>query len=222
MKVLSINVSTVRGVSINGKEVPTGIYKMPSDDAVPVRKSGLEGDEQADLTVHGGPWQAVYGYPSEHYGRWAEFLGQPTLPYGTFGENLTTVGLLETEVCVGDIHRVGTVLLQVTSARLPCFKFAHKVGSSAILKPFLESGNSGFYYRVLEEGTIQPGESIEVVSRDPRGITVREMLGLYKFHEGGLAELERALGIEALSPIFREALARRLESQTGAPPEAAQ
>ena len=125
---------------------------------------------------------------------------------------VTTLGILETEVCVGDIHRFGSAVLQVTSCRLPCFKFAHKVGSPAILKPFLESGHSGLYYQVLEPGTITAGDSIEILERDPRAFTVRAVLGLLRFHEGTSHDLERALQIEALSPIFRAAFEERQRS----------
>lgn len=210
MRVLSVCRSAVRTVVMQDRPVPTGIYKEPVDGAVAVHPLGLDGDEQADLTVHGGPHQAVYAYPSEHYHHWEEFLGREGLPYGTFGENVTTIGLLETEVFLGDIHRYGTALLQVTSTRLPCFKFAHKVANSSILKPFTQSGYSGFYYRVLEPGTVAAGDPLEIVERDAAAVTVREALGLYRLNEGNDELLERALRVEALSPLFRDAFLKRL------------
>ncbi|TLD72341.1 MOSC domain-containing protein [Phragmitibacter flavus] len=211
MQVLSINRSLVKTVNINGKDAPTGIYKEPVFDPVAVHTLGLEGDAQADLTVHGGPHQAVYSYAIEHYPHWQQFLHRDHLHHGTFGENLTTSGLLETEVFVGDIHRMGSVVLQVTSCRLPCSKFAHKIGSTEILKPFLESGHSGLYYQVLQPGTITVGDPIEIIQRDPNAMTVRTVLGLYKFHEGTRDDLEKSLQIEALSPLFRKAIEARLQ-----------
>jgi len=209
MKVLSVNVSLTRTVLINGKEVPTGIYKEPVPEAV-VHKLSMAGDEQADLTVHGGEHQAVYGYPMEHYGHWESILGEK-LDYGTFGENLTTEGLLETEVCIGDVHRMGTAVLQVTSARIPCFKLGHKLHRPDILKPFLQSGYSGFYYRVVHEGVIHRGDEIEVIQRDPRAVTVREAVGMYRLNEGTKEQLQKALSIEALSPFYRDGFTQRLE-----------
>jgi MOSC domain-containing protein YiiM len=211
MQVLSINRSPIKTVNINGRKVLTAIDKEPVMEPVAVHPLGLEGDAQADRKVHGGPHQAVYSYAIEHYPFWQQFLQRSRLDYGSFGENLTTSGLLETEVYVGDIHRMGSVVLQVTSCRLPCFKFAHKMGSSAILKPFLESGHSGLYYKVLEPGIISPGDPIEVIARDPRAMTVRTILGLYRFHEGTREDLKKALQIDALSPLFRDAITARLQ-----------
>ncbi|MES2476944.1 MAG: MOSC domain-containing protein [Verrucomicrobiota bacterium] len=210
MKVLSVNRSLPRTLLINGKEVSTGIYKEPQQGHGKVGKLGLEGDGQADLTVHGGLWQALYAYPIEHYPRWENEVGRSGLPPGTFGENLTLEGLIETEVCIGDIHRMGELLLEVTSPRIPCFKLGHKLGKPDILKSFLQSGCSGFYYRVLEGGSISADTVIEVVSRDAEKLTVRELLGLYRLGEGGVEDLRRALQVAAISPLVRHELAARL------------
>jgi MOSC domain-containing protein YiiM len=210
MKVLSVNRSLVRLVEVNGKEVPTGIYKEPVDAAVMVHSLGLEEDGQADLKVHGGPYQAVYAYPAEHYLHWQQALDREHLEPGTFGENLTVSGLLETEVCIGDVHRIGGTVLQVTCERIPCFKLGHKLNRPDILKPFLQSGRSGFYYRVVESGTVAAGDSVEVLERDPEGITVRALLGMHRLHEGTPEDLRRALKIEALSPLVRSEFEERL------------
>ncbi len=210
MKVLSVNRSLPRTLSINGKDVSTGIYKESVTAAVHVGNLGLDGDGQADLTVHGGLWQAVYAYPSEHYARWETELGASGFPPGTFGENLTTVGLIETEVCIGDVHRIGEVLLEVTSPRIPCFKLGHKLAKPDILKSFLQSGCSGFYYRVLEIGKITANTTVEVASRDPGKLTVRQLLGLYRLGEGGADDLRRALQVGAISPLVRRDLEARL------------
>jgi MOSC domain-containing protein YiiM len=211
MQVLHVNRAEPRTVVINGKDVLTGIYKEPVAGAVPVHKLGMEGDGQADLTVHGGPFQALYAYPVEHYAYWESELGAEPFPPGTFGENLTLEGLLETEVCIGDVHRIGALVVQVTSPRIPCFKFGNKVNKPDILKPFLQSGRSGFYLRVVEEGPVAAGIAVEIVSRDPRQVTVRDLLGMFRLGEGSRGSIEKALEIDALSPIVRKDLEARLE-----------
>ncbi len=211
MQVLHVNRSMPLTLPINGRDVPTGIYKEPVTGEVTVRRLGLDGDGQADLTVHGGPHQAVYAYPVEHYAHWEQELATPSFPPGTFGENLTLSGLLETDVCVGDIHRMGEILLQVTSPRIPCFKLGHKLSRPDILKPFLHSGFCGFYYSVLEDGTLSAGTPVEVVTRDPRGVTVRELLGLYRLGEGDGDAIRKVMEVEALSPLVRKDLEGRLE-----------
>lgn len=210
MKVLSVNRALPRTVVVNGKEVPTGIYKEPVSGSIPVGRLGLEGDGQADHSVHGGPYQAVYAYPVEHYDHWQKELGGAALDPGTFGENLTVSGLMETEVCIGDVHRMGDLVLQVTCERIPCFKLGHKLNRPNILKPFLQSGRSGFYYRVVTEGEISPGTPIEVLERDARGVTVRALLGMHRLGEGSAEDLYRALEIEALSPLVRREFLARL------------
>jgi MOSC domain-containing protein YiiM len=212
MKLLSVNIAMPQEVEINGKAVRTGIYKQPVAAPVFVQRLAIEGDGQADLSVHGGPWQAVYSYPFEHYAHWEGVVGEGSYAPGMFGENLTTLGMLEDRVCIGDIWRVGGAVLQVTMPRVPCFKFGHKIGRPGILKEFLHSGRSGFYHRVLAEGMVAAGDSIESLERDPRGITVRCMLGLQKLGEGDDVTLASALEIECLPPSLRlelEAILRR-------------
>jgi len=211
MKILSINRTLPQVLEINGKLVPTGIYKEAVPGPVAVHELGLVGDGQADLTVHGGPYQAVYAYPVEHYPYWEGELGREPFEPGTFGENLTVSGLLETEVCIGDVHRMGEVVLQVTCERIPCFKLGHKLKRPDILKPFLQSGRSGFYYRVVHKGELNTGQEIEVIERDPRKVTVRALLGMHRMGEGDKDAFSRALEIEALSPLVREDLSAKLE-----------
>lgn len=210
MKVISVNRSLVRFVEVNGKEVPTGIYKEPVHVPVMVHPLGLEDDGQADLKVHGGPYQAVYAYPAEHYAHWQQELHRDHLEPGTFGENLTVSGLLESEVCIGDVHRIGGSVLQVTCERIPCFKLGHKLSRPDILKPFLQSGRSGFYYRVLQTGQVAAGDSIEIMERHAEGVTVRALLGMHRLHEGTPEDLRRTLKIEALSPLVRKEFEERL------------
>ena len=210
MKLLSVNVGMPREVEINGQAVLTGIYKHPVSGPVRLRRLSLEGDGQADLKVHGGEYQAAYSYPFEHYDHWQKVLGVGAYPPGTFGENFTVSGLMEDEIYVGDIFRFGTAAVQVTIPRLPCFKFAQKIGRSDILKEFLQSGKSGFYHRVIEEGVVEAGNQIELLERDPRGITVRQLLGMSKFGEGDDAMIRRALECECLPPAARAPLEARL------------
>lgn len=210
MKLVSVNVALPREIEINGEKIWTGIYKEPTDRPVRLGRLKLDGDGQADLSVHGGEFQAAYSYPVEHFGYWRKVLGADKLPYGTFGENLTVEGLLEDEVCVGDILSIGEAKVQVTMHRLPCFKFSHKVGRPSILKEFLQSGKSGFYHRVIQEGNVQAGDSIELLERDSRGITVRQILGMQRLGEGDMKSLERALQINCLPPSLRDDLEARL------------
>lgn len=210
MQVLHVNRSLPKTVVINGEEVTTGIYKEAVEGPVRVGRLTLEDDVQIDRRYHGGEHQAVYAYPVEHYAHWEKELGAPPFPPGMFGENLTTEGLLETEICVGDILRAGEIVLQVTSARIPCFKLGHKLNKPAILKPFLRSGFSGFYCSVLEEGMISAGTEVEIIERDPRRVSVRDLLGMQRLGEGTRESLERLLEIEALAPPAREDLLARL------------
>jgi MOSC domain-containing protein YiiM len=210
MQVLHVNRAEPQTVVINGKDVLTGIYKEPVEGAIPVHKLGMEGDGQADLTVHGGPFQALYAYPVEHYAYWENELGAEPFPPGTFGENLTLEGLLETSVYIGDVYRIGTLVVQVTSPRIPCFKFGNKVNKPDILKPFLQSGRSGFYLRVVEEGSVAAGTPVEILSQDPRHITVRDLLGMFRLGEGTAESIKQALEVDALSPIVRKDLEARL------------
>ncbi|MDR3405051.1 MAG: MOSC domain-containing protein [Chthoniobacter sp.] len=210
MKLLSVNVAMPREVEISGKLVSTAIYKEPVTGPVWLGRLTLAGDGQADLTVHGGEYQAAYSYPIEHYAHWEKTVGEKSFSPGMFGENFTISGLLEDTVCIGDIWRIGEVRVQVTMPRLPCFKFGHKIGWPAILKEFLYSGYSGFYQRVLSEGWVTAGADIEVLERDRRGFTVRQMLGMQKLDEGDASSLSRALEIECLPPSLRRDLEMRL------------
>ena len=175
MKLLSVNVSLPKTVSINGRTYATGIYKTAVRGRVELSRLNLAGDGQGDLKNHGGEHQAVYCYPHEHYAYWAGQLARDDFEYGQFGENFTLEGLLECEVCIGDSFRVGAALIQVTQPRVPCYKLADKLGIAGFDKTFLRANRSGFYVRVLEEGDVQAGDSIRPVSKDPVGMTVAEV-----------------------------------------------
>jgi MOSC domain-containing protein YiiM len=215
MKIVSVNVGLPREVTWKGRSVLTGIFKEPVAGAVRVRGVNLEGDRQADLTVHGGRDKAVYAYAAEHYDYWRNELPEMDLPYGMFGENLTTTGLFETDTCIGDRLRIGSVLFEVTQPRLPCYKLGLKFGRDDIIKKFLQSERSGIYFAVLEEGEIRAGDAIEVVSRDENQVTVTDIARLYTSEKANLDLLRRAVKVEALAENWREYFAERLEKVKG-------
>ncbi|MGH9813488.1 MAG: MOSC domain-containing protein, partial [Candidatus Acidiferrales bacterium] len=166
MKLISVNVGLPREVSANGQRVLTGIFKQPVAGRVGVRRLNLDGDRQADLSVHGGPDKAVYAYPAEHYDFWRHELPGMELPFGMFGENLTVEGLREDEVNIGDRFAIGTAEFQVTQPRLPCYKLGIKFGRADMVKRFLHSRCTGFYFRVVKEGEVEAGDAIALVHRD--------------------------------------------------------
>src|SRR5689334_9080738 len=173
--------------------VQTGIFKDPVDKPVTISKLKLAGDQQADLTVHGGAAKAVYAYPAEHYEYWREKLPEVSFSWGKFGENLTTEGLTEDALCIGDHLRVGSAILMVTQPRMPCYKLALRFDRDDIIKSFLTSRRSGFYFSVVEEGVVQTGSEVEILSRDPNRVAVVDIvrLNLGQTHDPEL--LQRAM-----------------------------
>jgi MOSC domain-containing protein YiiM len=182
-RLLSVNLAMPRSFHSRGREVPTGIFKEPVAARVALTRLTLEGDIQADKRYHGGPDQAVYVYPSEHYPYFRRVLGRPDLSAGFFGENFTTEGLLEDAVRVGDVFRVGSALVQVTKPRAPCFKMGLKAGSPAFIKELLESRRLGFYLRVLEEGEVGAGDAIARVASVPSAPTIAQDIARRYFSE---------------------------------------
>ena len=212
MKVLSINVARPRIIISKGQRISTGIFKQPVEGPVMLRRLNLDGDRQADLSVHGGPAKAVYAYPSEHYPLWQKEFPDMDLPYGMFGENFTTEGLNEDNTNIGDRFRIGDAVVMVTQPREPCFKLAAKFGRDDIIKNFLESGRSGFYLAVVEEGMIESGQTIERIYRDENGVTVGDMNRLYLHGASDAALVRRALRVEALPSGYRDYLLQELQS----------
>lgn len=203
MRIISLNVGLPREVMWKGKLVTTGIFKEPVSGQIALRKNNLQGDAQADLTVHGGVQKAVYMYPSEHYGPWRRELPEMELPYGIFGENFTTEGLFESTTCIGDRLRIGTAVLRVTEPRMPCFKLGLRFGRDDILRLFLESGRSGIYCAVEEEGVVGTGNAFTRVSRDDHGVTIADFARVYAFDKDDTATLRRLVQLP-LSPSWRE------------------
>src|SRR6266700_1977581 len=166
MQVISVNVGQPREVIWKGQIVETGIFKKAVEGRIAVRRLNLEGDRQADLTVHGGLEKAIYAYPAEYYHFWREQFPEMDLPWGMFGENLTVEGLLDETVHIGDRFRVGSAHVVVTQPRVPCYKLGLKFGRDDILKRFLQSGLTGFYFAVLKEGEVAAGDPIRLLHRD--------------------------------------------------------
>lgn len=204
MKLISVNVGLPREVAWNGKIVRTGIFKKPVSDRVMVRALNLDGDGQADLTVHGGLEKAVYVYPFEHYDYWRSELPDIELTLGNFGENFTTTGLIETELNIGDHFRIGALKLMVTQPRLPCYKLGIRFGRPDMVKRFLASRRMGFYFSVLQEGKVGAGDTLELVSRDENNITVTDITQLYTREQDNPELLYRAAQLEALPKSWRD------------------
>jgi len=212
MKLISVNVGLPREVAWKGKVVTTGIFKQPVEGRVTLQTLNLEGDRQADLSVHGGPDKAVYAYPAEHYGFWQAELGAEGLTWGMFGENFTTEGMTEDGVRIGDRFKIGSAELMVTQPRLPCYKLAIKFGRDDIIKRFLDSRRTGFYFAVLREGSVETGDSIELIQRGGIDVTVAEITRLYAVDKHDQEGLKRAVQVEALPESWRQFFERRLES----------
>jgi ferredoxin-NADP reductase/MOSC domain-containing protein YiiM len=212
VKLLSVNVSLPKEVRYNGNTIATGIFKDPVDGRVMVGTLNIEGDGQADLKVHGGRDMAVYAYPVEHYAFWEKELGRQGFPFGQFGENLTVQGISENVLRVGDIFRVGGTLLQITQPRIPCYKLALRMGESLDFpKRFQESGRLGFYLRVLEEGEIGAGDTLELIDTDGHSVTIAEFIRIYLHETHDPASLRRVLASRDLGDAWRIYLEKMLE-----------
>jgi MOSC domain-containing protein YiiM len=212
VRLISVNTGLPRDVDWHGRAVRTSIWKSPVDGRVRVRTLNLDGDQQSDLAVHGGPEKAVYLYPSEHYEYWHRELPGKELPWGAFGENFTTEGLLEPDVRLGDRLRIGSAGFMVTQPRMPCFKLGIRFGDDHMVKRFLRSGRSGFYVAVLREGDVGAGDPIELTDRDDHGVTVSEITALYANPGDDDQELlRRAVAVPALPQSWKDFLRKRLQ-----------
>jgi MOSC domain-containing protein YiiM len=215
MKLISVNVGLPRVVRSNGDSVTTGIFKEPVAGRVMLRTLNLDGDRQADLSVHGGPSKAVYVYPAEHYDYWQRELPEMELPWGMFGENFTATGLAESELNIGDQFRVGSALVMVTEPRMPCYKLGIRFNRPDILKRFLASGRTGFYFAVLQEGEVGAGDPIELIKRNEGSVKVSEITRLYTTDKRNTELLRRAIKVEALPESWKSYFQHRLEKLIG-------
>jgi len=210
MKLLSLNVGRPRLIVYKGQTINTGIFKQPVDGPIALRTLNLDGDRQADLAVHGGPYKAVYGYPSEHYDYWRKELSDSDLPWGMFGENFTTEGMHEDDLHVGDRLQLGSAILMARQPRMPCYKLAAKFQRDDMLERFLASGRSGVYFSVEQEGTVAAGDTFAFLSHNPRGITIAEMNTLFASDRYNRALLAKAIATEALPESWQDYFSQRL------------
>ena len=198
MKLLSLNVGLPRQVNYQNELVTTGIFKEPVSGPVKLRKLNLDGDKQADLTVHGGADKAIYAYPGEHYSYWNNELPGMPLPWGMFGENFTTQGLLEEMVNIGDQFQVGTAKVVATQPRMPCYKLGVKFGRMDIIKKFLASGLTGIYFKVMKEGELEQGDEIKLIKKDENNVTIKDIYRLYAVDKNDIQTMERAIKVKDL------------------------
>lgn len=210
MKVVAVSIGRPREVQWRGRSVQTSIFKTPISSRAFVTRENVEGDLQSDLSVHGGPEKAVYAYPAEHYDFWRRELPDAELPWGAFGENLTTEGLLEDEVWIGDRYRVGTTELVVTQPRMPCYKLAIRFGHPDVVKRFLKSRRSGFYLAVAQEGDVGAGDAIERLARGDERLTIADVVSLYGTDFENQTLLGRASQHPSLPAAWREYFRKRL------------
>jgi MOSC domain-containing protein YiiM len=194
--------------------VTTGIYKEPVKGRVALRTLNLDGDRQADLSVHGGEYKAVYCYPVAHYDFWKKELAGRELPMGVFGENFTSDGLSEDSAHLGDRFSVGSAEVVVTQPRLPCYKLGVRFGSDDMVRRFLASGRTGFYLAVTREGEVGAGDEIKLISRDENAVPVPEITRLYiakRYDPEDVKSLRRALQVTALPESWKKYFRKRLE-----------
>lgn len=210
MKILSVNVGASRPMTIKGNTLQTGIYKIPATGPVSVSRLGLEDDVQIEPRKMGAENNAVYAYPFEHYDYWQNELKHEPFPIGQFGENLTVTGLLEEEVRIGDIFRFGNTVLQVAHPRIPCRKLNERMGLR-FAPIFMASRKIGYYLRVLEEGTVEKGDNIELLERDENSPTMEEFLRVTQYEYWNVEALQHLLQARDLMPAWQEMIEAKLE-----------
>jgi MOSC domain-containing protein YiiM len=212
MKIISVNVGRPRLLSWAGQTFSTGIFKEPVAGPIMLRHTNLDGDRQADLSVHGGPDKAVYGYPSEHYAYWSERLSLNPLSWGAFGENFTTEGLLETKISVGDRFRLGSATVMVKTPRLPCLKLAAKFRRDEMIEDFVNSERSGFYFSVVQEGEVEAGDEFHFLGGETPTLTISEANRLYLPASFDPDLLRRGTEVKSLPESWRERYQRKLDA----------
>ncbi len=214
MKIISVNVGLPREVLFGNRIVTTGIFKEPVEGRVKLRKLNLDGDKQADLTVHGGEDKAVYAYPKEHYLYWQQEFPNMALPWGMFGENLTTEGLNEDMVNIGDHFRIGSAEVVAAQPRTPCYKLGVKFGRMDIVGRFLTSGRPGIYFKVVLEGEVEAGDPIELISKDENDITVKDIVRLYVKDKKDVESMQRAIRVNDLALEWKNHFREQIKKLT--------
>jgi len=210
MKLISVNVGLPREITVGGKSVKTSIWKNPVEGRLHVSKLNLDGDQQSDLSVHGGVDKAVYVYPSEHYSYWRTQLPDVELPWGAFGENFTSEGIREDETRIGDRMRVGSAEFMVTQPRMPCFKLGIRFNRRDMVKRFLASKRTGFYLAVIREGEVKNGDAIEFIEKQETGVTITDIVNLYSVDSQNQELLRRATEAAALPQSWKDYFRKRL------------
>jgi len=213
MKILSVNVGLPKKVLFNGQIITTAIFKDPVKGPIMLRKLNLDGDKQADLTVHGGMDKAVYSYPAEHYDYWRKQFPNMDLVWGMFGENFTTEGLMEDAVNVGDQFQIGSAAkLVATQPRMPCYKLGVRFGRMDVIRRFMASGRPGIYFKVLQEGEVETGDKIKIIRRDKNNVTVKDIVRLYiRDNDEDIETMRRATKIEALPEGWKYEFEQKIE-----------
>ena len=210
MKVVSVNVGLPRIVKFGKETVTTGIFKNPVDKRINLKKLNLEGDRQSDLTVHGGPDKAV-SYPFEYYDFWKKEFPDISFNWGMFGENLTTEGLFESKVNVGDIFQIGSSQIVVTQPRMPCYKLGIKFGRMDVIKKFLESEKSGIYFKVIKEGEIGTNDTIKLIKKDDNNVTIKNIVELVtKEDKENTILMEKAIKVQDLPQGWKQYFLEKL------------
>jgi MOSC domain-containing protein YiiM len=214
MKLVSLNIGLPREVAWRGMKVTTAIFKQPISTRISLRKLNLDGDRQADLTVHGGEHKAVYCYPLSHYAYWRNELPQRELPFGMFGENFTVDDFIDESICVGDRFSVGSAVVVATQPRLPCYKLGIRFQSDDMVRRFLASRRTGFYLAVEQEGEVGVGDEMALLSREAGAVPISEITRLFvvkRFSDADVASVHRAVHIGALPESWKSHFRERLE-----------
>jgi MOSC domain-containing protein YiiM len=210
VKLISVNVGLPREITVGGKTVRTSIWKNPVQGRVHVSKLNLDGDQQSDLSVHGGVDKAVYVYPDEHYSYWRTQLPDVELPWGAFGENFTSEGIREEQTRIGDRIRIGSAEFMVTQPRMPCFKLGIRFNRRDMVKRFLASKRTGFYLAVIREGEVENGDAIEFIEKQETGVTITDIVNLYSIDSQKQELLRRATELPALPQSWKDYFRKRL------------
>ena len=212
MKLVSVNVGLPREIIWKGKPVTTSIFKEPIEGKIRLRTLNLDGDQQADLSVHGGVSKAVYAYPAEHYGYWQKELPSVVFQWGKFGENFTTEGLREDSVGIGDRFRIGSAVVRVTEPRMPCYKLVIRFEMDDMVKRFMASERTGFYFAVVQEGEVEAGDEFEPLDSDENKVTVAGVTRLYVRDKDNVKMLRQMVELEALPESWKGYFRHRLEN----------
>ncbi|MEW4371915.1 MOSC domain-containing protein [Paenibacillus kandeliae] len=211
-RLLSLNTGMPVHIEWNGKSVYTGYIKTPVQKPLAISENGIEEDGQGDLKNHGGPDKAACVYSAQHYPWWSKEMDRP-FEAGAFGENFTVSGLLEQDVCIGDVYTIGTATVQVSQPRQPCFKLAAHLERQQMIVRVRETGYSGFYFRVLEAGEVTAGDEMTWVRREGNGTTIAECNRLLYHEKGDTPALRKALEEPALAASLRKHWSKRLQSE---------